>query len=65
MDGIPSFCQALYESMGTVTDRVIAAKESVAQGLAEIFDHMIRKEEYVYYYCYYCYFYFDIVILMK
>ena len=50
MDGIPAFCQVLYQSIETVSDRVINTKESVAQGLAEVLDHMIRKEEYVFVY---------------
>ena len=49
MEGISAFRQVLYESISILSDQCLSADGSVAQGIAEVLDRMIRKEVYVNY----------------
>lgn len=44
-DGVPSFFQSLYFAMAAVTDRSLGPETTVASGIAECIDHIIRKEK--------------------
>lgn len=49
MEGISAFRQVLYESISILSDQCLSTDGSVAQGIAEVLDQMIRKEVYVNY----------------
>ena len=45
LNGIPSFFQALYSAVATVTDLSFSAQDCVATGIAEYLDYLIKKKK--------------------